>query len=161
MSTASPSDLQSRPTYTFFRSNSTITTTGGEGFTTAIPPLPETDEFCVYGTIHAYPEHADALEAVYAQTTARANSAEEPGTVYYCICRDGDDSTMFHMFERYKGQRGFDAHNAQPIIKKLVEEDGYIRGVKARFAIPGLRSDEEQRKQWAHEALVENGEKGK
>jgi len=134
------------PPYTFFRSTS-ASTTDSEGFTTALPPLPENDDFCVYGTIHAYPEHADALEAVYAQTTARANSAEEPGTVYYCICRDADDPTVFHMFERYKGRRGFDAHNEQPIIKKLVGEDGYIRGVKARFAIPGLRTEEEQQLQ--------------
>ena len=37
-----------------------------EDFLTSIPPLPDT-EFCIYGTVHAYPEHADALEAVYAR----------------------------------------------------------------------------------------------
>jgi len=40
---------------------------------------------------------------------------------------------MFHMFERYKGKAGFDAHNAQPIIQRLLNEWKYIRGVKAWF----------------------------
>lgn len=56
-----------------------------EGFVLSITDIPEDEDFVVYGTIHAYPEHADALEAVYAETTRLAQN--EPGTVYYCICR--------------------------------------------------------------------------
>ncbi|KAI7717318.1 hypothetical protein D0864_08373 [Hortaea werneckii] len=67
--------------------------------------VPE-DEFCVYGTIHAHPEHADALEAVYAQTNQLAKS--EPGTLQYCISRDPDDPTLFHMFEQYAGRAAFE-----------------------------------------------------
>jgi quinol monooxygenase YgiN len=134
-----PSQTQATP-FTFFKDTHSLDPESG--FVNAIPTLPETDDFCVYGTIHAHPEHADALEAVYAETTRL--SLSEPGTVYYCICRDGDDPTMFHMFERYRGKQGFDAHNAQPIIQKLVNESGYLKGVKARFAIPGLRSAKEQ-----------------
>ncbi|KAJ5591550.1 uncharacterized protein N7459_001919 [Penicillium hispanicum] len=100
-----------------------------EGFLTELPLIPE-DEFCVFGTVYAYPQHADALEAVYAETTRLAQF--EPGTIYYCLCRDGDDRTVFHFFERYKGRAAFDAHNAQPIIQKLMA-DQYIRGVKAKF----------------------------
>ncbi|KAJ5939808.1 hypothetical protein N7466_002942 [Penicillium verhagenii] len=91
--------------------------------------VPE-DEFVVFGTVYAYPEHADALEAVYVETTRLAQS--EPGTIYYCICRDQDDPTIFHFFERYAGRQAFDDHNAQPIIEKLME-DKYMRGVKAKF----------------------------
>ncbi|KAJ4356975.1 hypothetical protein N0V95_002918 [Ascochyta clinopodiicola] len=100
-----------------------------EDFTSEMPPIPE-GEFCVFGTVYAYPEHADALEAVYAETTRLA--ASEPGSIYYCIARDGDDPTVFHFFERYTGRAAFDEHNAQPIIKKLIG-DRLFRGVKAKF----------------------------
>ena len=103
--------------------------TNPEGFLTELPPIPE-DEFCVFGTVYAYPEHADALEAVYAETTRLAQF--EPGTIYYCLARDSDDRNMFHFFERYMGRAAFDKHNEQPIIQKLMA-DKYIRGVKAKF----------------------------
>lgn len=90
--------------------------------------------------VYAFPEHADALERVYAETTRL--SALEPGIVYYCIARDGDDPTMFHFFERYTGRKAFDEHNSQPIIQKLVNEDKYIKGVKAKFAKPILATRE-------------------
>ncbi|KAM0707684.1 hypothetical protein Q7P35_004331 [Cladosporium inversicolor] len=106
-------------------------TKDAEGFVVNISNIPEDEDFVVYGTIHAHPGSADALEAVYAETTRLAQN--EPGTVYYCICRDQDDTDMFHMFERYKGKAAFDAHNAQPIIQKLLNEWKYIRGVKAWF----------------------------
>jgi quinol monooxygenase YgiN len=109
-----------------------------------MPPVPE-GEFCVFGIVssidalnnshlpvqvYAYPEHADALEAVYAETTRLA--ASEPGTIYYCISRDPDDRTVFHFFERYAGRAAFEEHNAQPIIKKLIQ-DKLFKGVKAKF----------------------------
>lgn len=99
-----------------------------EGFLTELPPIPD-DEFCVFGTVHAYPEHADALEAVYAETTRLAQF--EAGAIYYCIARDGEDRNIFHFFERYAGRVAFDEHNAQPIIQKLMA-DKLIRGVKAK-----------------------------
>ncbi|KAJ5827589.1 hypothetical protein N7447_004352 [Penicillium robsamsonii] len=101
-----------------------------EGLLTEFPPIPE-GEFVVFGTVYAYPEHADALEAVYAETTRLAQF--EPGSVYYCIARDRDDLNIFHFFERYTGRKAFDEHNAQPIIQKLLA-DKYIREVKAKFA---------------------------
>ncbi|KAG9201746.1 hypothetical protein G6514_005362 [Epicoccum nigrum] len=94
-----------------------------------MPPVPE-GEFCVFGIVYAYPEHADALEAVYAETTRLA--ASEPGILYYCISRDGDDPTAFHFFERYTGRAAFEEHNSQPIIEKLIE-DKLFKGVKAKF----------------------------
>ncbi|KAL1311890.1 hypothetical protein AAFC00_001962 [Neodothiora populina] len=100
-----------------------------EGFLTELPPIPE-DEFCVYGTVHAYPEHADALELVYAETTRLAHF--EPGVIYYCIARDGNDPTLFHFFERYTGRKAFEEHNEQPIIQKLIA-DKLFRGVKAKI----------------------------
>jgi quinol monooxygenase YgiN len=126
----------------------TQATRDAEGFVQSISNIPENEDFVVYGTIHAHPESADALEAVYVETTRLAQN--EPGTVYYCICRvslvhshsqrswltrnqDQDDRAMFHMFERYKGKAAFDAHNQQPIIQKLLLEWRYIRGVKAWF----------------------------
>lgn len=60
-------------------------TRDAEGFVLDIQNIPEDQDFVIYGTIHAHPQHADALEAVYAETTRLAES--EPGTVYYCICR--------------------------------------------------------------------------
>ena len=56
-----------------------------EGFVVDISNIPEDEDFVVYGTIHAHPGSADALEAVYVETTRLAQ--DEPGTVYYCICR--------------------------------------------------------------------------
>jgi quinol monooxygenase YgiN len=91
--------------------------------------VPE-DEFVVFGTVHAKPEHADALEAVYAETTRLAEF--ESGTIYYCLARDSEDPSIFHFFERYAGKKAFDAHNAQPIIQKLMEDEWFI-GVKAKF----------------------------
>ncbi|KAK1833919.1 putative antibiotic biosynthesis monooxygenase [Podospora conica] len=98
-----------------------------------VPVVPE-DEFAVYGTVYAFPQHADALEAVYRETTVL--SASEPGILYYCISRDGDDPAVFHFFERYTGRAAFDAHNSQPIIQKLLNQDRYIRDVKAVIAKP-------------------------
>ncbi|KAF1354511.1 hypothetical protein EJ07DRAFT_132406 [Lizonia empirigonia] len=92
-------------------------------------PVPE-GEFCVFGKVYAHDEHADALEAVYAETTRLA--ASEPGSIYYCICRDGDDATVFHFFERYTGRLAFEEHNAQPIIQKLLK-DRLWKGVEAKF----------------------------
>ncbi|KAJ9629479.1 hypothetical protein H2203_001853 [Taxawa tesnikishii (nom. ined.)] len=89
------------------------------------------DEFCIFGIVHAYPEHADALEAVYAETTRLA--ASEPGMIYYCLARDNDDRNVFHFFERYKGRKAFDEHNSQPVIEKLINEDKYIKAVRAKF----------------------------
>ncbi|KAJ5697396.1 hypothetical protein N7488_011080 [Penicillium malachiteum] len=100
-----------------------------EEFLTGPQIIPET-EFVVFGTVYAFPEHADALEAVYAETTRNAQS--EPGTIYYCLCRDNDDPNLFHFFERYTGREAFEKHNDQPVIDKLME-DKLIRGVKAKF----------------------------
>lgn len=60
-------------------------TRDAEGFVVNISNIPEDEDFVVYGTIHAHPGSADALEVVYAETTRLAQN--EPGTVYYCICR--------------------------------------------------------------------------
>lgn len=70
---------------------------------------------------------------MYAETTRLA--ASEPGTIYYCISRDPDDRAVFHFYERYNGRAAFEAHNAQPIIKKLIQ-DKLFKGVKAKFVEP-------------------------
>jgi quinol monooxygenase YgiN len=93
-------------------------------------PFPSIHSSPLPSQVYAYPEHADALEAVYAETTRLA--ASEPGIIYYCISRDGDDPTAFHFFERYTGRAAFEEHNSQPIIKKLIE-DKLFKGVKAKF----------------------------
>jgi hypothetical protein len=67
-------------------------TRNAEGFVVDISNIPEDEDFVVYGTIHAHPGSADALEAVYAETTRLAQ--DEPGTVYYCICRVGTLGTL-------------------------------------------------------------------
>ncbi|KAJ5246713.1 hypothetical protein N7468_001696 [Penicillium chermesinum] len=103
-----------------------------EPVVTELPHIPE-DEFVIFGLVYAYPEHADSLEAVYAETTRLAEF--EPGSIYYCLARDSDDPTLFHFFERYAGKKAFDAHNEQPIIQKLME-DKYIKAVKAKFCKP-------------------------
>ncbi|KAF2216686.1 hypothetical protein CERZMDRAFT_108665 [Cercospora zeae-maydis SCOH1-5] len=100
-----------------------------EDFLAEIAPPPE-DEFCVFGTVYAHPEHADALETVYAETTR--NSASEPGILYYCLARDDDDRNVFHFFERYTGRKAFDEHNNTPTVRKLLA-DGLIKGVKAKY----------------------------
>lgn len=83
--------------------------------------------------VYARPEHADALEAVYAETTRL--SASEPGIIYYCLARDGDDRNVFHFFERYTGRKAFEEHNSTPTVKKLMA-DGLMKGVKAKFVQP-------------------------
>lgn len=84
--------------------------------------------------VYAFPEHADALEAVYRETTI--HSASEPGILHYCISRDADDPAIFHFFERYTGREAFDAHNSLPIIQKLLNVDKYIKSVEAVIAKP-------------------------
>jgi len=86
--------------------------------------------------VYAHRHHADALEQVYALTTKLAKS--EPGIIYYCICRDSEDPTMFHFFERYTGREAFETHNRQPVIVKLLEVDRYIERVDASFVKPIL-----------------------
>ncbi|KAK0737778.1 hypothetical protein B0T18DRAFT_432711 [Schizothecium vesticola] len=98
-----------------------------------LPVVPE-DEFAVYGKVYAFPQHADALEAVYRETTIL--SASETGILHYCISRDADDPAIFHFFERYTGRDAFDAHNSQPIIQKLLNVDRYIKHVEAVIAKP-------------------------
>ncbi|KAK3312748.1 hypothetical protein B0H66DRAFT_568836 [Apodospora peruviana] len=97
-----------------------------------IPDVPQ-DEFTVYGTVYAFPEHADALEAVYTASTRQA--ASEEGIIYYCISRDPDDRDVFHFFERYSGRKAFEAHVSTPLMVQLFK-DKYIKEVKARFAKP-------------------------
>ncbi|KAI1810903.1 hypothetical protein GGS20DRAFT_144303 [Poronia punctata] len=95
--------------------------------------IPE-GEFCVFGKVYAHPDKADALEAVYTETTRLAQS--EPGTIYYCIARDPDDRSVFHFFERYANKEAFYAHNQQPVIQKLLNEDNYFKDVTAQFMKP-------------------------
>ncbi|KAI1609950.1 hypothetical protein EDD36DRAFT_481539 [Exophiala viscosa] len=95
--------------------------------------IPETGEFAIYGTVYAAPEHADKVEAVYKETTKRAESEE--GTIYYCISRDANDPSIFHFFERYKSKQAFEKHNDQKIILDLVNSD-WMKDVKAVFVRP-------------------------
>lgn len=88
-------------------------------------------EFCVYGTVFTDPAHSDDVEAIYKQTTQHAEIEE--GTIYYCICRDSKDRSIFHFFERYKNKEAFDKHNEQEIVVKLVNS-GWMKDVKAVFA---------------------------
>jgi hypothetical protein len=53
----------------FFSSTMAQATRDAEGFVQSISNIPENEDFVVYGTIHAFPESADALEAVYVETT--------------------------------------------------------------------------------------------
>lgn len=92
-------------------------------------------EFAVYGTVYTDPAHADDVEAVYKQTTRRALSPEEPGTIYYCISRDRTDPSIFHFFERYESEEAFHRHNEQDLVKNLVTS-GWMRDVKAVFVKP-------------------------
>lgn len=39
-------------------------------------------------------------------------------------------SRVFYFFEQYTGREAFEAHNRQPIIRKLWEEDKYIERVE-------------------------------
>ncbi|KAJ4420301.1 hypothetical protein N0V85_000650 [Neurospora sp. IMI 360204] len=100
----------------------------------SINPSPRTQ-------VYAHPQHASALALVYEETTRL--SASEPGVIYYCISRESDDSgrgggdsRVFHFFERFTGREAFEAHSRQPIIRKLLEEDGYIERVEAVFVKP-------------------------
>ncbi|SMY29925.1 unnamed protein product [Zymoseptoria tritici ST99CH_1A5] len=103
-----------------------------EDFMTEMPPIPE-DEFTVFGTVYAHPQHADAMDAVYRKLTAM--SASELGTIYYCIARDPDDRSVFHFFERYTGRKAFDEHNNSTTVKDLLAS-GWMKGVKAKFVKP-------------------------
>ncbi|KAK0724631.1 hypothetical protein B0H67DRAFT_641144 [Lasiosphaeris hirsuta] len=96
--------------------------------------VPE-DEFCVYGTVHADPEHADTLETVYAITTHIAKF--EPGVVYYCTSRDTEDPTVFHFFARFAGREAFFAHLSQPDVQKLMKKE-HIKDMSAKFVKPIL-----------------------
>ncbi|KAK3486770.1 uncharacterized protein B0T23DRAFT_388407 [Neurospora hispaniola] len=110
--------------------------------------IPE-GEFCVFGKVYARPQHASALARVYEETTRLA--ASEPGMIYYSISQEpeAEDTTtddagrgegggggekkrsrVFYFFEQYTGREAFEAHNRQPIIRKLLDEDKYIETVE-------------------------------
>ena len=91
--------------------------------------------------MYCKPEHADALERIYAETTRRANSDEEPGTLSYCICRDSQDRSKFHFYERYAGREAFEYHNDQDATRKIFEVDMF-QDVKAVFAKPIIAAAE-------------------
>ncbi|EGZ68912.1 hypothetical protein NEUTE2DRAFT_159488 [Neurospora tetrasperma FGSC 2509] len=95
--------------------------------------------------VYAHPQHASALARVYEETTRLA--ASEPGVIYYSISQEPADadaggsgkegggggeerSRVFYFFEQYTGREAFEAHNRQPIIRKLLEEDKYIERVE-------------------------------
>jgi len=85
--------------------------------------------------VYAYPGKGDALAQIYAQTSRRALSDEEPGTVYYAICRDREDPLIFHFFEQYRDKAAFDTHNDQPIIESIFK-DNLMKDCKAVFGKP-------------------------
>ncbi|KAL9618070.1 MAG: hypothetical protein Q9160_007199 [Pyrenula sp. 1 TL-2023] len=85
--------------------------------------------------VYAHPEHADAVHAIYEQTTRRAQSSAEPDVIHYCLMRDAKDPSIFHFFERYRNKEAFRVHNEQEIIQKLVTS-GWIKDVEAVFGAP-------------------------
>lgn len=85
--------------------------------------------------VHTHPEHADAVHAIYEQTTRRAQSSAEPDVIHYCITRDPENPSIFHFFERYRNKEAFRVHNEQEIIQRLVGS-GWIRDVEAVFGVP-------------------------
>ncbi|KAI5917960.1 hypothetical protein F4810DRAFT_694339 [Camillea tinctor] len=95
-----------------------------------LPPGPD-GEFCIYATTYAHPEHADALEAVLAETTLLAQT--EPGCLYYSIARDDEDPTVFYVFERYSSRQAFEQHMKHSVLQKLPT---YVRDIKAKFIKP-------------------------
>ena len=104
------------------------------------PGLPEgydipEGEFAVFGKVYTDPDHSDEVAEIYRQTTKRAMSDAEPGTIYYCLCRDPKDSSIFHFYERYVSKHAFRYHNDQAVIKKLISS-GWMKDVEAVFATP-------------------------
>ncbi|KAK5997671.1 hypothetical protein PT974_00026 [Cladobotryum mycophilum] len=104
-----------------------------QDFLRQVATLDADEEFCVYSRIWAFPEGADRLANMFAETTRL--SAFLSGTIHYCMCRDSHDPTLFLLFERYKGRKGFDAHIEQPFVQGLLAA-GLIRHVEASFAKP-------------------------
>ncbi|KAH8929067.1 hypothetical protein BT69DRAFT_1346175 [Atractiella rhizophila] len=94
--------------------------------------IPE-GEFVVYGEVHAYPEHADALEALYREMTRTAQT--EPGIIYYCLARNTKDRTIFHFFERYASKADFIRHTEGEGTQKILSS-GWVRDTIARFEEP-------------------------
>lgn len=100
-------------------------TRDAEGFVIDISNIPEDEDFVVYGTIHAHPGCADALEAVYAETTRHAQ--DEPGTVYYCICRVWNIRRRQHamaivMTNKIAGPR---RHKHVPHVRAIQGQDSF------------------------------------
>ncbi|KAM7220108.1 hypothetical protein V8F06_004436 [Rhypophila decipiens] len=90
--------------------------------------------------IYANPTKSDALEKIYAETTRLA--ATEPGMLHYSVARDPDNRDAFHFYERYAGRAAFEAHNGQPIIVRLLnDEEKLVRGVRFKF-IRAIRAAE-------------------
>ncbi|KAF2733363.1 hypothetical protein EJ04DRAFT_439220 [Polyplosphaeria fusca] len=97
-----------------------------------LPTYPE-GEFCAVGSLHAHPQHADALVAIYKQTTKLAKS--EPGVIYYCISRDNNDPTLFYFFERYASQEALEVHMRQEILRNMLAKE-YIKDMDVKFLKP-------------------------
>ena len=83
--------------------------------------------------VYAHPEHADALEALYAKMTELAQT--EPGVIHYCLARRTDDPMAFHFFERYESKAAFEEHVSREETQKILGS-GWVRDTVARFERP-------------------------
>jgi len=69
--------------------------------------------FALFGTIHIQPARREAfLESML--DDARGSMADEPGCLRFDVLVDDVDPNTIHLYEIYRDQAAFDAHNQAP-----------------------------------------------
>jgi quinol monooxygenase YgiN len=73
----------------------------------------------------AKPGQGDALQAALDEMTAYV-VANEPGTLGFYVCRDGDDPLRFITYERFRDPEALEAHNTSSYRDNWVARFGVL-----------------------------------
>jgi quinol monooxygenase YgiN len=77
--------------------------------------------FVTHVRARVYPEKVEAYEAAWRELRAKV-LANEPGVLFYELCRDPDVPNGYRVFECYKDQATQDEHLAKDYYQKTLNE---------------------------------------
>lgn len=67
----------------------------------------------VIATLTLQPGKQAEFEAVFANLAAQVR-ADEPGNIFYVLCRSRESDLTYKVLEQYRDQAALDAHRASP-----------------------------------------------
>lgn len=81
----------------------------------------------IIAELTARPDQADALLEIMTDAAAQV-TANEPGCLFYQVCRSRSDTNVFKLFEIYTDQTALDAHRTMPYFASIAERLGQVLG---------------------------------